>query len=69
MKAVMLCETCGEPIFYDESWHDFACQKCGEVYEEWTEEDTELIMEGIKIFTEILPWALLNRKRDGKEDE
>ena len=67
MKAVMRCDTCGDLIFYDDTWDDYACPKCGEEYERWTDEDTELFMKGIEIFFQILPFTL-DRKLTKEKD-
>ena len=69
MKVVMHCETCGKVIFYDDEWEDFACPYCGEEYEAWTEEDTEMFLKGIVFFLKTLPFVLLNKSRRSSRSE
>ena len=71
MKAVMHCEECGKIIFYDDEWKDFACPHCGEEYEEWTEEDTEMMMEVMKDMLGFWAWhkVLHNSNKTGDKNE
>lgn len=67
----MHCETCGKIIFYDDEWNDFACPHCGEEYEEWTEEDTEMFLDSLNLIFGIMPWAMAFRRsnKSGEKDE
>ena len=56
MNAIMLCETCKLPIFYDEDCDEFTCPHCGEEYEFWTEEDVEMIVNVMEHMLSFWAW-------------